>query len=180
MHHWPSVSLRGIHRCPRESPHKGPIMWKMYPRHHENKMTSHEGSLEVPRIMFSRVHISLWNLAGVSNTYCRDACKIWKQRFKLHMWNTTISALHISMIVMMTSSNVNIFRVTGPVRGIHWSPVNSPHKGQWRGAWMFYFTCAWTNIWVNNRVAGDLRRHWAHCDYIVMVKFTNICMSNQA
>ena len=25
------------------------------------------------------------------------------------------------------------------VRGIHWSPVNSPHKGQWRGALMFSF-----------------------------------------
>ena len=23
------------------------------------------------------------------------------------------------------------------VWGIHWSPVNSPHKGQWRGAFMF-------------------------------------------
>ena len=32
-------------------------------------------------------------------------------------------------------SNGNIFRATGPliVRGIHQSPVNSPHKGQWRG-----------------------------------------------
>ena len=28
------------------------------------------------------------------------------------------------------------FRVTGPfVRGIHQPPVNSPHKGQWRGVW---------------------------------------------
>ena len=27
------------------------------------------------------------------------------------------------------------------VRGIHRSPVNSPHKGQWRGALMFYFLC---------------------------------------
>ena len=25
------------------------------------------------------------------------------------------------------------------VRGIHRSPVNSPHKGQWRGALMFFF-----------------------------------------
>ena len=27
------------------------------------------------------------------------------------------------------------------VRGIHRSPVNSPHKGQWRGALMFYLIC---------------------------------------
>ena len=37
------------------------------------------------------------------------------------------------------------------VRGIHRSPVNSPHKGQWRGALMFSLICAWINGWVNNR-----------------------------
>ena len=31
------------------------------------------------------------------------------------------------------------------VRGIHRSPVNSPHKGQWRGALIFSFICAWIN-----------------------------------
>ena len=54
------------------------------------------------------------------------------------------------------------------VRGIHRSTVNSPHKGQWRGALMFSLICAWLNGWVNNREAGDLRRHRAHCDVIVM------------
>ena len=37
------------------------------------------------------------------------------------------------------------------VRGIHRSPVNSPHKGQWRGALMFTLICARINGWVNNR-----------------------------
>ena len=46
------------------------------------------------------------------------------------------------------------------VRGIHWSPVNSPPIGQLRGALMFSLICAWINGWVNNRDAGDLRRHW--------------------
>ena len=31
------------------------------------------------------------------------------------------------------------------VRGIHRWPVNSPHKGQWRGALMFSLICAWIN-----------------------------------
>ena len=52
-------------------------------------------------------------------------------------------------------------------RGNHRSPVNSPHKGQWRGALMFSLICAWINAWVNNREAGDLRRHRAHYDVIV-------------
>ena len=55
------------------------------------------------------------------------------------------------------------------VRGIHRSPVNSPHKGQWRGALMFTLICARINGWVNNREAGDLRRYRAHYDVIVML-----------
>ena len=35
------------------------------------------------------------------------------------------------------------------VRGIHRSPVNSPHKGQWRRALMFSSICASINVWVN-------------------------------
>ena len=54
------------------------------------------------------------------------------------------------------------------VRGIHRSPVNSPHKGQWRAALMFTLICARINGWVNNREAGDLRRYRAHYDVIVM------------
>ena len=54
------------------------------------------------------------------------------------------------------------------VRGIHRSPVNSPHKGQWRGALMFSLICARINGWVNKREAGDLRRDHAHYDVIVM------------
>ena len=51
---------------------------------------------------------------------------------------------------------------------IHRSSVNSPHKGQWRGALMFSLICAWINSWVNNCETGDLRRHRAHYDVIVM------------
>ena len=54
------------------------------------------------------------------------------------------------------------------VRGIHRSPVNSPHKGQWCGALMFSLICSWINGWVNKRKAGDLRCHHAHYDVTVM------------
>ena len=47
---------------------------------------------------------------------------------------------------------------------------NSTHKGQWCGALMFSLICVWINSWVNNREAGDLRRHRAHYDVIVMVQ----------
>ena len=54
------------------------------------------------------------------------------------------------------------------VRRIHRSPVNSTHKGQWRGVLMFSLICTWINSWVNNPEAGDLRCHRAHCDVSVM------------
>ena len=54
------------------------------------------------------------------------------------------------------------------VRGIYRSPVNSPHKGQWRGVLMFSFIFVWINRWINNRKTGDLRRYRAHYDVTVM------------
>ena len=92
--------------------------------------------------------------------------------------NTSKSILSLfrKFISMMTSSNGNIFRGTGHSCGVftRWIPrtkefpVNSPHKGQWRGALMFALICAWINDWVNNREAGDLIRYRAHYDVIVM------------
>ena len=59
-------------------------------------------------------------------------------------------------------------------------PVNSPHKGQWRGALMFSLICVWINGWVNNRETGNLRRHQAHCNVLVMscdAKGQTLCTS---
>ena len=62
---------------------------------------------------------------------------------------------------------------------VRW-PVNSPHKGQWRGALMFSFICAWMKAWVNNHEAGDLGHHRAHYDVIVMNRYVKIFRLNQA
>ena len=59
------------------------------------------------------------------------------------------------------------------VRGIHWSSVNSPQKGQWCGALMFSLLCLWINGWVNNGETGDLRRHRAHHDVTEMFRGFN-------
>ena len=47
------------------------------------------------------------------------------------------------------------------VRGIHRFPVNSPHKDQWRRAFIFFFLsssliCFWINGWVNKLIYGDV------------------------
>ena len=69
------------------------------------------------------------------------------------------------------------------VWGIPRSPVNSPHKGQWRGALIFSLICAWIYGWVNNRETGDLRRYRTHYDVNVMIaalskSVLNICDIN--
>ena len=98
-----------------------------------------------------------------------------------HLWTTRLTpyqgiATHfkISKSAGMWSSHDDVIkwkhflRYWPFVRGIHMSPVNSPHKGLWRGAFMVFFICAWINSWVNNRDAGDLRRHRAHYDVTVI------------
>ena len=51
---------------------------------------------------------------------------------------------------------------------IHRSPVNSPHKGQWRGALMFSLICARINGWVTKCEAGDFWTQscslWRNCN----------------
>ena len=74
-------------------------------------------------------------------------------------------------VTMMTSSNGNISALLALCGGIHRSPVDSLHKGQWRGALMFSLICAWPNGLENNRDAGELRRHRTIYDIIVMTHF---------
>ena len=71
---------------------------------------------------------------------------------------------------VMTSSHGNIFRVTGYLCG-EFTSQRWIHKGQWRGALMFPLIYAWINGWVNNREAGDWRRHRGHYDVTVMFTY---------
>ena len=70
---------------------------------------------------------------------------------------------------MMTSSNGNIFRVTGPLcgefTGHRWICLTKASDAE---LWCFLWSAPWVNGWVNNRGTGDLSRHRAHYDVIVM------------
>ena len=54
----------------------------------------------------------------------------------------------------MTSSNGNIFRVTGHLCRNSPIPVNSPHKGQWRGTLIFF------DLSLNKRLSKQSRGWW--------------------
>ena len=60
------------------------------------------------------------------------------------------------------------------VQGIHRPSVNSPHKGQWRGALMFSSIYAWINPRVNNGEAGDLIHYRDHYGITVMIHVTDM------
>ena len=70
--------------------------------------------------------------------------------------------------VMFPSILGNIQSWSDSLLEFQYGIMNSPQKGQWRGALMFSLICVWINSWVNNREAGDLRRHRVHYDVIVM------------
>ena len=71
-------------------------------------------------------------------------------------------------VLMMTSWNGNIFRVTGHLCGEFTGPRWIPHtKASDAELWCFLWS-ARISSWVNTREAGDLRRHRGHYDVIVM------------
>ena len=81
----------------------------------------------------------------------------------MHVYSMCLLVVYIHLIFqwtkspvasqyMMTSSNGNIFRVTGPLCGEFTGPL----------------ICVWINGWVNNHKAGDLRRHRGYYEVNVM------------
>ena len=106
---------------------------------------------------------------------------VLSRSYMCHLASLGQVRLYIIRVPYASSSGLNRFKVHDDVikwkqfprywpfvRGIHRSPVNSPHKGQWRGALMFSLICISINDWVNNREAGDLRRYRGHYDVTVM------------
>ena len=93
-------------------------------------------------------------------------CQLWCHRWHCRLSHQWRQSLHHRDDVIKWKP----FLCYWPfVRGIHRSPVNSPHKGQWRGALMLSLICTWINGWVSNGEAGDLKHHHAHYDVSVMM-----------
>ena len=95
-----------------------------------------------------------------------DNCQIWRWN-SLHKQciddseNKEIE--EIGRLTMMTSSNRNIFCITGHLcrefTSHWWIP---PLKASDAELWWFLWSAPRINGWVNNCEAGDLRRHLAH------------------
>ena len=73
-----------------------------------------------------------------------DNISISKPDIRQHLWNIRIVkriCYHDDFIKWKHFPRYWTF-----VRGIHRSLVNSPHKGQWRGALVFSLICAWIRV----------------------------------
>ena len=77
-------------------------------------------------------------------------CVSWK--VFSHLWrmiHQTVQSFEIDILLGLLHDDIirwkHFPRYWPFVRGIHRSPVNSPHKGQWRGALIFSLIYAWIN-----------------------------------
>ena len=113
---------------------------------------------------------------------CKHICMYLDMCVHVHVCTCMHVRVYISVLVrvyfaammhaftLMTSSNGNIFRVTGPLwgesTGHRWIPLT---KASATELWYFLWSTPWINGWVYNRDAVDLRGHRAHYDVIVMI-----------
>ena len=119
-------------------------------------------------------NVSFANILTVYNMPIPPCFKniVWKSAIAYRADSYTTTSQTVKCYVFNLHYDVikwkHLLRYWPFVRGIHRSSVNSPHKGQWWGALMLSLICAWINAWISNREAGDLRRHRAHYDVIVV------------
>ena len=134
--------VRGSHRGPVNSPHKWPITRKM--------------------CQFDDVIMWRWNTAKIQGYifFCYVSYFLADQWLCVISWCYTLCAYTFNRCSMcydrgwISIRGVN-FQIHDDVikwrhfprywpfvRGIHRSPVNSPHKGQWREALMFFWSAA--------------------------------------
>ena len=152
-----------------------------------------EPSLQGSSIQSQKLSISEWqwrvmiylNMGNCSLSYLPVAfwslrcCTLFteiyeKQRCDGSVWyrmHCVLKCYQLHIVNIFFNDDVtkrdNFPRYWPVVMEIHQSPLDSRHKGLWRGALMLSLICAWTMDWTNNRDVGDLRRHRAHYDVTV-------------
>ena len=128
-----------------------PVHWLCVHRHHPTKDLCWK----------NRLFIILYQ-------WCKYFSFAWKMHFWWKYWT-----------VMVTSPNGNIFRVTGPLSrefiGHRWISLTKSSEAE---LWCFLWCAPWINSCVNNCEAGDLSRHRAHYDIIVVLLDWVVELSN--
>ena len=157
IHHWSFV--RRIHRKPVDSPYKGPNdveLWYLLWCGPDVKLTVSRRWFQTPWRSCDVIVMMRW--AGI----CFHVS--WTSPYR----SVYTRYMYMTFYHMMTSSNGNIFRVTGHLcgefTGHRWFPRTKASDAE---LWCFLWSTPGIKGWVNNRQAGDLRRNRAHYDAIV-------------
>ena len=112
----------------------------------------------------AKVHFKLW-------TPRNDTRKFTIQNWKRITRTKDFKHKICTWCAMMTSSNENIFRVTGPLCGELTGSGEFPtQRPVMRNYDVFFDLVLKKNGWVNNRGAADLRRYRGHYDVTVMYR----------
>ena len=129
---------------------------------------------------FCYLRLALWGQMLINNFIVLHMKHFWRRPSWNCNWLEEISYIYIPILVIMAlldfqrsdtwwRHQIETFSaLLALCAGNSQVRVNSPHKGQWRGALMFSLICVWINAWVNNPEAGDLRRHRGHYDVTAM------------
>ena len=113
----------------------------------------------------SPVHRVIWYCWCKFDSICGVGLDKYLIRLDIPLWHTLNKQILLKLRYHADVIKWKYFPCYWPFeRGIQRSPVNSPHKDQWRRALMFPSISAWAN----KRDAGDLVRHRAHDDVILM------------
>ena len=104
-------------------------------------------------------------------------CSLWWKFYMKYRWSlykndflflTKSNIEHVALVAITETTILSSFSALLAICAGN-SPIIGEFPAQWRGAMMFSLICAWINGWVNNREAGDLRRHRPHYDVTLMV-----------
>ena len=134
----------------------------------------HETLIEILTLSFKKMHLKVFSAKWWP--FCLSL-NVWTYQVYYRIYHYTMQAKkyrnkHMFQDFLSFHDDIikwkHFLRYWPFVRGIHQSPANSLHKGQWHRALVFPLICTWINSWVNNREAGDLRCYRAHQYVIVM------------
>ena len=138
------------------------------------------GNKPLPDTMLSHISVAIYMASKSHNVQIAWAFSPTMRR----RWTgrTDAGTMHFADWIIMTSSNGNVFHITGTLcrefTGHRWTPSQGPVTRSFevffdlrlnkRLSFDVPLSWAWTNGWVNNRNVGDLRRYrahplWRHC-----------------
>ena len=118
------------------------------------------------RVLHAIIFLSvrLWIPSATANFRCKKVCTVVSPSAE----SLNYAALEIASDMSHNMQHDDVIkwkhfpRHWPLVRGIHRSPVNSPHKGQWRWALLYSLICVWINRgWWFETLSRWL---WRHCN----------------